>query len=108
MKNFLSQSSTVIQQQMQQQQNKSESPLNSASSSIIPTVEQSTVESSGDAQLNESEPIYPALKDCLLNLDKIVHELTSSMWSSGIIQLLKSKSMITIGDLCQLKPKEIN
>jgi hypothetical protein len=93
---------------MQQQQNKSESPLNSASSSIIPTFEQSTVESSGDAQLNESEPIYPALKDCQLNLDKIVHELTSSMWSSGIIQLLKSKFMITIGDLCQLKPKEIN
>jgi hypothetical protein len=41
---------------MQQQQNKSESPLNSASSSIIPTFEQSTVESSGDAQPVENQP----------------------------------------------------
>ena len=92
---------------MQQQQNKIESPLNSASSSIIPTAEQSYVDS-GDMQLNDTAPIYPALKDCQLNLDKIVHELTSSMWSNGIIQLLKSKNMITIGDLCQLKLKEIN
>ena len=114
---------------MQQQQNKTESglnsPLSSASSSIIPTAavvsampttvtesqqsnSQTSLENTSESQLNDTDPIYPPLKDCQVSLDKIIHDLTSSMWSNGIIQLLKTKNILTIGDLCQLKTKEIN
>jgi hypothetical protein len=67
-----------------------------------------TYDNISESQLNDTDPIYPALKDCQLSLDKIVHDLTSAMWSSGIIQLLKTKNILTVGDLCLLKAKEFN
>lgn len=103
LKGFLSQRTAMIQQQMQQSKNESiSSPMSQTSLQIIPASVTSAPKSI------EEQAIYPALKDCLLSVDRISSELASSMWSSGITQLLKSKNIITISDLCMLPQREIN
>ena len=44
------------------------------------TPTQNTYQSTQESQLNDTDPIYPELLDCELSVEKIVPQLTSSIW----------------------------
>lgn len=54
------------------------------------------------------EPVYPELVDCSQTVDRVLPQLTTSMWSRGLGQLVKARNIHTIGDLSRLSEKEID
>ncbi|KAK3108538.1 hypothetical protein FSP39_010127 [Pinctada imbricata] len=64
---------------------------------------QSTVE----ADLNTTDPICPELVECSQSVEKVLPQLTSSMWARGLGQLVRSRNIRTIGDLSSLTEREI-
>ncbi|XP_061193994.1 telomere-associated protein RIF1-like [Saccostrea echinata] len=55
-----------------------------------------------------TEAIYPELVDCSQTVDRVLPQLTTSMWSRGLGQLVKARNIHTIGDLSRLSEKEID
>ncbi|XP_060066107.1 telomere-associated protein RIF1-like [Ylistrum balloti] len=97
---------------------KSTSPLASASrvtfssekagkdSQLTPT--QSSYRSTPESQLNSTDPIYPELLECADKVDKILPQLTTSMWMRGLGQLVRARNIHTIGDLSALTEREVD
>ncbi|XP_062606334.1 telomere-associated protein RIF1-like [Saccostrea cucullata] len=55
-----------------------------------------------------TEAVYPELVDCSQTVDRVLPQLTTSMWSRGLGQLVKARNIHTIGDLSRLSEKEID
>ncbi|XP_060601192.1 telomere-associated protein RIF1-like isoform X2 [Ruditapes philippinarum] len=64
--------------------------------------------SSQDTQINNTDPVCPALMDCDQSVEKILPQLTSSIWSRGLGQLVRARNIRTIGDLSSLTEGDIH
>ncbi|KAJ8025295.1 Telomere-associated protein RIF1 [Holothuria leucospilota] len=63
----------------------------------------SSLDEEGDCQ----ESIFPELLDCKAPVEEILPQLTSSMWSRGLGQLVRARNIFTIGQLSALTPSEV-
>ncbi|NWH56903.1 RIF1 protein, partial [Geococcyx californianus] len=54
-----------------------------------------------------TESVYPALAGCKAPIDVILPQITSSIWSRGLEQLIRAKNIKTVGDLSALTASEI-
>ncbi|XP_053925915.1 telomere-associated protein RIF1 isoform X2 [Cuculus canorus] len=54
-----------------------------------------------------TECVYPALAGCKAPVDVILPQITSSIWSRGLGQLIRAKNIKTVGDLSALTASEI-
>ncbi|KAK6165949.1 hypothetical protein SNE40_022753 [Patella caerulea] len=63
-----------------------------------------------ESELKVHGPAFPEFIDCDEPVEKILPQLTSSLWSRGLVQLIRSnvKNIISVGDLCRLSEYEIN
>lgn len=73
-----------------------------------PNSSQSSYSSSQESQLNCTDPIFPDLVYCQEPVGQILPQLTSSIWSRGLGQLLRAKKIHTIGDLASLSEYDIH
>ncbi|XP_041365678.1 telomere-associated protein RIF1-like [Gigantopelta aegis] len=64
--------------------------------------------STQESQLDSKDPVYPDLIGCTESVAKVLPQLTSSMWSRGLVQLVKARNINTVGDLCSLSELEIH
>ncbi|XP_052095657.1 telomere-associated protein RIF1-like isoform X2 [Mytilus californianus] len=69
---------------------------------------QSSYASTQQSQLNTSDAVFPELKSCAVSVDKVLPQLTSSMWARGLGQLVKARNIHTIGDLSSLTEKQVD
>ncbi|KAF7215219.1 telomere-associated protein RIF1 isoform X2 [Nothobranchius furzeri] len=54
-----------------------------------------------------SDCIYPALVGCSAPVEAVLPHLSSTMWSRGFGQLVRSRNIKTVGDLSALTPTDI-
>ncbi|XP_062972624.1 telomere-associated protein RIF1 isoform X2 [Elgaria multicarinata webbii] len=54
-----------------------------------------------------TESIYPALVGCKAPVDTILPQIASNIWARGLGQLIRAKSIRTVGDLSSLSAAEI-
>ncbi|XP_071158461.1 telomere-associated protein RIF1-like [Mytilus edulis] len=69
---------------------------------------QSSYASTQQSQLNTSDAVFPELQSCAVSVDKVLPQLTSSMWARGLGQLVKARNIHTIGDLSSLTEKQVD
>ncbi|CAC5392961.1 RIF1 [Mytilus coruscus] len=69
---------------------------------------QSSYASTQQSQLNTSDAVFPELRSCAVSVDKVLPQLTSSMWARGLGQLVKARNIHTIGDLSSLTEKQVD
>ncbi|KAL5006938.1 hypothetical protein ScPMuIL_015744 [Solemya velum] len=72
------------------------------------TVSQTSYCSTQESQLNQIEPVYPELVQCQVEVGQVLPQLTSSMWSRGLGQLVRARNIHTVGDLSSLTEREID
>ncbi|OWF47711.1 telomere-associated protein RIF1-like isoform X2 [Mizuhopecten yessoensis] len=82
------------------------SSLGGKDSQLTPT--QNSYRSTQESQLNSTDPIYPELLECSEKVDKILPQLTTSMWMRGLGQLVRARNIHTIGDLSALTEREVD
>ncbi|CAL8320376.1 unnamed protein product [Merluccius merluccius] len=51
--------------------------------------------------------VFPGLVGCSAPVEAVLPLISSNMWPRGFGQLVRAKSIKTVGDLCSLKPSEI-
>ncbi|XP_067648705.1 telomere-associated protein RIF1-like [Haliotis asinina] len=69
---------------------------------------QASYRSTQESQLNSSDPVYPDLITCTESVTKVLPQLTSSVWSRGLGQLVKARNIHTVGDLSKLTEVDIH
>ncbi|KAL4222923.1 DNA-binding protein rif1 [Mactra antiquata] len=69
---------------------------------------QRVYESSQETQNDGNEPIYPDLIGCDQDVQKILPQLTSSVWCRGLGQLVRARNIHTIGDLSALSENDVH
>ncbi|XP_063964889.1 telomere-associated protein RIF1-like isoform X1 [Lytechinus pictus] len=93
--------------QQQADQKKSNAPSQSTQGSLTQGSPSTQVDSSLEAQGESQGSVYPALAECSLPVESVLHRLTSSMWSRGLGQLVRARNIRTIGDLSSLSPMQV-
>ncbi|XP_013418848.1 telomere-associated protein RIF1-like [Lingula anatina] len=71
------------------------------------TPSQNSYHSTQESQLNSHDPVYPDLVECTTPVEKLLPQLTSSMWSRGLGQLVRARNIHTVGHLCKLTEVDI-
>ncbi|XP_033762352.1 LOW QUALITY PROTEIN: telomere-associated protein RIF1-like [Pecten maximus] len=83
-------------------------PNGNKESQLTQSQTQSSYRSTQESQLNCTDPIYPELLECSDKVDKILPQLTTSMWMRGLGQLVRARNIHTIGDLSALTEREVD
>ncbi|GAB1603142.1 telomere-associated protein RIF1-like [Argonauta hians] len=73
-----------------------------------PGSSQSSYCSTQESQLSTNGPVFAELVSCQDPIGLILPQLTSSMWSRGLSQLLKARKIHTVGDLASLSEYSIH
>ncbi|XP_022090787.1 telomere-associated protein RIF1-like [Acanthaster planci] len=72
-----------------------------------PLTQQNSLDNSIDSDYDNQESVFPDLADCSTPVERVLPQLTSSMWSRGLGQLVRARNILTVGHLCSLSPTEI-
>ncbi|XP_076349367.1 rap1 interacting factor 1 isoform X2 [Tachypleus tridentatus] len=64
-------------------------------------------QSSPSLQINSQEPICSDLLDCPDHVELILHQLTSTIWARGLLQLIQAQNIKTIGEFSALTAPDI-
>ncbi|XP_038045244.1 telomere-associated protein RIF1-like [Patiria miniata] len=84
-----------------------QSSQNSEGTLLTQGTQQNSLDNSIDSDYDNQESVFPDLAECGTPVERILPQLTSSMWSRGLGQLVRARNILTVGHLCSLSPTEI-
>ncbi|XP_022237618.1 telomere-associated protein RIF1-like [Limulus polyphemus] len=97
-------SSKRINMELMDKDDVSQSPATSSQS-----LQQSSegYQSSPSLHINSQEPICSDLLNCPDRVELILHQLTSTIWARGLVQLIRAQNIKTIGEFSALTAPDI-